>query len=172
MASSHVVYSDLPEDAPAQGTLFEGLRIWVAMRVPMRKTFVSQIRDNGGQVVPLEKDADMMIADHMRSEAPSGSFSWKWIEACIKEGRLVDKEEYRAASKEVVTRPVGALKPVKTSRVPYTDADDLELYNWVKAYERRGGKVLGNEIYKQLEEQVCTFTVTLAYNGCLVRLEQ
>lgn len=154
MAQGQTVYSDLRQDAPVRGALFEGQKIWVAQRVPMRGTFRKHIEDNGGELVALEKDADILIADHVRTDSPPGSFSWTWIEACVKAGQLVDKEAHRAGPVQVVARAVGGLQPTRSSRLPYTTEDDVALWNWVKDEERRGSRILGNEIYKQLEEKV------------------
>jgi len=44
--------------------------------------------------------------------------------------------------------------PAKGTRNPYTKEDDGFLWDWVTAKERKGGHILGNEIYKQLEEVV------------------
>lgn len=154
MAQGRTVYFDLQQNAPVRGALFERQKIWVAQRVPLRSTYRRHIEDNGGELVALEKDADILIADHVRSDAPPGSFSWTWIEACIKEGQLVDKEKHLAGAAHVTTRPVDGLQPTRSSRLPYTTEDDVALWNWVKDEERRGGRILGNEIYKQLEQKV------------------
>lgn len=149
-----VVITSTNGDHAVQGSLFSGIRFFVTQRVPSRHTFLDTITRNGGEIVKIEKLADMIIADHLRSESPPGSCSYTWIEQCIKSGLLVDKEDHRAGPACGIIRPVGALNPAKGRREKYTKEDDLLLYRWVTDHERRGGKALGNEIYKQLEQTV------------------
>lgn len=156
MAQTRVVYTNMDEEAPATDSprLFDGICFWVAQRCPQRSVYVDHINNNGGRVTKLEKQADVLIVDHLRAEVPPGSISYKWIEACIRHEQLVDKEDHRAGPKTHVARPVGSTaQPSKTHRVPFSAADDLELWNWVTQYQQKGGKALGNEIYKQLEEK-------------------
>lgn len=147
--------ADLEDDAPAEGSLFRNIRFWVAQRVPLRSNYVEQIKVNGGLVVPLEKNADIMIADHLRSEAPPGSYSYTWIEESIKQGELQDKEAHRAGPSAGYSRPPGSSMPAKTGgRNAYTVEDDRVLYEWVRGYVDKGGAERGNEIYRQLEQVV------------------
>lgn len=160
MAQSHVVYSDLQPDATSTGTLFRPLRFWIAQRAPDRIHLRDSVVSNGGTVVPLEKNADVLIWDTIKLEqAPRGAITWRWIKDSIAAGELLDKEDYStdtrpAAPNRSAPRPQGALKTVSSSRVPYTAEDDIILWNWVKHYERLGFKIRGNEIYDKLEEQV------------------
>lgn len=155
MSSVLASHPDDGDNVSTDGTLFRGIRFWIAQRLPMRSSFVDKVKMNGGLMVGLEKSADILIVDHLRKDNPPDSFSYRWIEQSIKNGVLEDKEDHRAEPTQGYVRPVGSWKPAKSSRNPYTAGDDRILYDWVTDQEKKGGKVLGNEIYKQLEQQVC-----------------
>ena len=145
------------EDSSEQASLFRNLRFWIAQRVPQRSHFLELVKNYGGEIAPLEQNASILIADHLRRDAPAGSYSYTWIEASIKNSRLEDKEPHRAGPTEGYSRPVASQRPAKTgSRNPYTAEDDRALYEWVKGEEEQGGLAKGNEIYKQLEKIVST----------------
>lgn len=145
---------DEDEDTSAKGVLFRNIRFWVAQRTPIRSTYVEAIQKNGGQIVPLEKNADILIADHMRKDCPAGSCSYTWIEQSIAHGALQDKEAHRAGPATGSVRAVASQRPAKMSRQPYTAGDDRILYHWVAKQEANGAQVKGNEIYKDLEQFV------------------
>ena len=42
----------------------------------------------------LEKQADLIIADHARKDTPPGSISWKFIEQSVAKGVLEDIEDH------------------------------------------------------------------------------
>ena len=105
-------------------------------------------------MVILEKQADLIIADHARKHSPTGSISWKYIEDSAKKGVLQDIENYRAGPVSHTIRAVGSGTPTRTGRVPFTPEDDEILKEWVTRAELRGDYVKGNEIYKQLELKV------------------
>ncbi|KAK6073865.1 transcription factor [Seiridium cupressi] len=149
------------------GTLFKDMKFWVAHRVPLRSTWIQDIQvlhnlaqqppnhanetqNNGGSVVQLDKHADFLIADHARKDVPAGSYSWKWIEDSVKSGKLLDKKDFLIGTPGNETRPVGSVQQ-KSTRTPFTKADDLLLGRFVTKYEREGIAVSGNVIYKQLE---------------------
>lgn len=102
----------------------------------------------------LEKQANLVISDHARSDCPAGSVSWKYIDESVKKGRLEDVEDHRAGPKEYSPREVGSGRPTKQRRTPFTTDDDRILANWVLDAERDGLATKGNEIYKQLEIKV------------------
>lgn len=104
-------------------------------------------QSNGGEVEKLEKNAENIIADHMRKDAPPGSISWKFIEDSAKAGKLVDIEEYRCGER-------AAAQPAKTRRTRFTTEDDRILTQWVLEGERLGRFIKGNELYIELAEQV------------------
>ncbi|RSL43588.1 hypothetical protein CEP54_015031 [Fusarium duplospermum] len=131
------------------GNIFKDVKFWVAQRVPLRSTWVDHIKQNGGLVVPLEKQADMLIADHKRLDAPPGSYSWKFIEDSVKNGIIQIKDKYRIGPDPDVPRPVGARHGAKTTRTPFTKDDDANLAKWVLS--RRSQQQQGNAIYQEYE---------------------
>jgi hypothetical protein len=156
-----VVYSDVAEGADLQGQLFADKKFFIAQRCPMRSSFIQQVKSNGGKIVPLEKMADYLIVDHMRKDVPAGSISYTFIEQSIRNGDLEDPDDHRAGEPAGTVREIGSLRPTKGVRVPYTAEDDRQLYNWIKSYERQGGAIMGNEIYKQLELKVWNSALSL-----------
>lgn len=151
---AQIVYTDLKDGSAVQGKLFDGLKFWIAMRCPMRSSFIEQIKSNGGQIVPLEKHADHLIADHARKDNPPGSISYRFIEQSVRNGVLEDPEDHLAGPPAGEIREVASARPTKGTRNPFTPDEDRQLYKWAKDHERKGGRVLGNEIYKQLEAVV------------------
>ncbi|KAK0120208.1 hypothetical protein ONS95_011614 [Cadophora gregata] len=132
------------------GDLFQGKTFWLSHRIPMRTTWKNQIESNGGTVVKLEVNADMILADHARKDCAPGSISWKWVEQSIRNGRLENIENYRAGPIHAQVREVGSTQPTKKTRTKFTPEDDRILMEWVIRAERRGSSLLGNTIYKQL----------------------
>lgn len=101
----------------------------------------------------LDKQADFLIADHAKKDVPSGSYSWKWIEESVKNGKLADKEDYSIKVPRTESRPGGSM-PQKGTRNAFTKQDDLLLAQFVTRHEKQGTAVSGNVIYKQLESKV------------------
>lgn len=160
------VYEGVGEDVQLDGfgQLFEGIKFWVAQRVPFRNRVLDDIKANGGEVVLLEKKADYLIADHFRNNCPAGSISYEFIEKSIQDGRLRDPEDHLAGPRAGESREAGAInRPTKGSRAAYTAEEDKILYKWVRDCQANGGHISGNEIYKQLEAQVCPLTNTLPH---------
>lgn len=121
------------------------------------------VQNNGGTIENLEKNAQILIADHVRRDAPPGSYSWQLIEKAVTAGSLPeDIEDYRIKPKGTV-RAVGASAPGKSTRTPFTKADDDILIKWVLKAERRGVSAKGNEMYKSLEETV-SFTLCVCHS--------
>ncbi|KAJ4210610.1 hypothetical protein NW767_000883 [Fusarium falciforme] len=131
------------------GNIFKDVKFWVAQRVPLRSTWIDDIKQNGGIVVPLEKHADMLIADHKRLDAPPGSYSWKFIEDSVRNGIIQIKDKYRIGPDPDLPRPVGAKHGAKTTRTPFTKDDDANLARWVLS--QRSQQQQGNAIYQQYE---------------------
>lgn len=146
-----VTYSGVDGAADLQGTLFAGKKFFLVQRVPARSRFVQDVQSNGGKVVKLEAQADYIIADHARSDAPPGSLSYTFIERAIRNGEIPPEEEHQAGRPKGVARPAGSSAPVKGVRTRFTTQDDQDLYEWVKEAEARGIAVKGAELYKQLE---------------------
>lgn len=102
-------------------------------------------------MVPLEKQADMLIADHKRKDVPAGSYSWKFIEDSVKNGIIQIKDRYRIGPDPDLPRPAGANHGAKTTRTPFTKDDDANLAKWVLS---QGSQHQGNAIYQKYEEIV------------------
>lgn len=102
----------------------------------------------------LDMHADILIADHARKEAPPGSISWKFIEACDKNGKLEDKSNYLAGPPIASEAAVPIRSATSMTRIPYTAEDDNQLWKWVTDAESRGASLSGNKLYKELEEIV------------------
>lgn len=110
-------------------------------------------------MVKLEKQADIVIADHARKSLPVGSISWTFVEKSVKLGRLESLENHRAGPAEQVIRVVGSAQPARKGRTPFTREDDRILMEWCIRAERQGKSLKGNEIYIQLEAKVCFWTI-------------
>ena len=150
-----IVYTDVAEGANVTGQLFAGKKFWVGQRVPSRTRYVDEIKSNGGEVVQLERQADYLIADHVRRDCPPGSISYTFIEKSIEKGAIQDTEDHLAGPPKGTARDGGSIsRPAKGGRKAYTAEEDRILYKWVRDHEKLGGSASGNEIYKQLEVQV------------------
>lgn len=173
-----IVYDDIG----GGGQLFGGKKLWVARRVPCRPDFVQKIKVgclspqarawsadstlqlNGGMVVPLEKNADVLIADHARKDAPPNSFSWKWIEDCLKKGALQDLKDYPAGPQVGVSAQLPGPEDTvhtgftgglaKQTRTKFTAEDDRVLSTFVNEKILEGYAIRGNGIYDLLAQKV------------------
>lgn len=106
----------------------------------------------------------MVIADDARPKhAPPNSYSWKYIEQSVKNGKLEDKEKHLINSTSTSNgspasrtpgHKAGGSRPTTTTRTDYTKADDDFLLEWVAKAKKQGMAVGGNLIYKQLENVV------------------
>ncbi|RYP09185.1 hypothetical protein DL764_001456 [Monosporascus ibericus] len=146
-----IVYEGVAARDGGGGTLFKGLKFWVSQRVPVRSTCIQNIKSNGGEVVPIEKNADYLIADHARQDAPPGSYSWKFIDDCLEAGTLKPIDDYLCTEAPHTSRPVGSSIRQKGTRTPYTAEDDQILFKWVAKHEKLGVPVMGTSIYQALE---------------------
>jgi hypothetical protein len=154
------------------GDLFQGMKLYILQRVPDRNRWKGLVevrtaaikvveyllttrkQSNGGEIVILEKHADMIIADRARKDCPPGSISWHWIDQSLKKGELEDIELYRAGPATNIIREVGSAQPARKGRTPFTAEDDRILRDWCVNAERKGVSMKGNELYKQLEAKV------------------
>lgn len=101
-------------------------------------------------MVNLEKNADIIIADHVRKDNPPGSCSYTFIEKSMANGAVENKEDHLAAPKERELRAVGATETRgKSTRIPFTKEDDEYLHRFVMMHPSLSKK--GNELYKKLE---------------------
>ncbi|RYO92025.1 hypothetical protein DL766_006619 [Monosporascus sp. MC13-8B] len=146
-----IVYEGVAAQNGGGGTLFNGLKFWVSQRIPARSTCIQNIKSNGGEVVPIEKNADYLIADHARQDVPPGSYSWKFIDDCLEAGTLKPIEDYLCTEAPRKPRPVGSSIRQKGTRTPYTAEDDQILFKWVAKHEKLGVPVMGTSIYQALE---------------------
>jgi len=134
--------------------MFADKKFFFLQRVPMRTTFIGTIEKYGGFHTKLEPQADYIIADHIRKDAPFGSVSYKFIEDAERVGELPDVEKYTKGQQANVTRtPSSTLTTTgnKSTRTPFTAEDDRILYHWVTTST---GAEKGNELYKGLELKV------------------
>jgi hypothetical protein len=118
------------------------------------------IQSNGGELVTVEGQADMIIGDHARSNQPVGSISWRYIEESVKKGELQNIEDHPAGPATKTAREVGATQLARRGRTPFTAEDDRILMEWVTRAERQGMKIRGNLLFQQLEQKVHLFLIT------------
>ncbi|OQD95955.1 hypothetical protein PENSOL_c018G01893 [Penicillium solitum] len=132
--------------------LFQGARFWLSLTVPQRQRFKELIKQYGGTVVLMEKDADVKLVDHTRKDLPSDTFSYQYVERSINKGRLEDLEAHRAGPS--APRPMGASNiPTKSTRAFFTLKEDQILFDWVEHFgQEPGAPVQGNIIYQDLSE--------------------
>ncbi|KAK5653311.1 hypothetical protein OQA88_9002 [Cercophora sp. LCS_1] len=156
--SAGIVYEGANGGTEARGTLFEGINFWVHQRVPARPDLLERIKKNGGQVKPLEKHAQIIIADHVRKDAPPGSVSWKFIDESIKRGKLCNKDDYIINGQTPASRNVGSTQHTKATRNHFTLQEDGDFARWVLEQERLGRKIGGNTIYQEYAEEHPTHT--------------
>jgi len=154
-AQATIVYdTTLTTDQSIQGQLFAGKKFWIGQRTPQRSVYVTKVRSNGGNVVPLEKGADYLICDHLKIDGPPGGISYKFIDQSIRDNALADPNDFLVGPAQGTVRDVGSLRPTKQSRTPFSTQDDAILWIWVRHCEAKGASIKGNEIYKQLEVNV------------------
>jgi len=82
------------------------------------------------------------------------SYSFKYIEQCVRQGRLVDLEAHRAGPSK--PRGMGASNvPKKGTRSIYTLEDDQLLYDFLQPFENEpNAPIHGNKIYQLFERRV------------------
>lgn len=159
--ASGVVYDGVTRGEDGQGgleaatsalKLFSGMKLWFSHAIPSRKWLVENAISNGAEVVPLEKQADVLLVDHLKKNHPPGTHSYRFVELSIKTGQLEDLDNHRVGTTTRAERPVGSvITSPKGGRVPFTEAEDQFLWNMIKPYMNQGGSWKGNEIYKQIE---------------------
>lgn len=88
-AKTEVVYSGTSGCNELQGRLFGGIKFWLAQAVPQRSRFIDDVKARVrrtivhrrsltifrpmGEVVLLDKQADVLIVDHARKHAAPGT---------------------------------------------------------------------------------------------------
>jgi hypothetical protein len=134
-----IVYHDVAPGADLHGQLFAGKKFWVAQRVVSRPRYLDLIRSNGGEIVPLEKKADYLIADHATHHCPPASISYTFIDESIAKGEIQDPAKHRAGPPEGTARAPGSLsRAPKATRAAYTSEEDRVLYKWVHDHQGTG----------------------------------
>ncbi|KAG9829350.1 hypothetical protein KCU98_g13949, partial [Aureobasidium melanogenum] len=101
----------------------------------------------------LEAQADYLIADHLRHDAPAGSLSYKFIEEAIKQRGIPEDDSPFLAGRRKSINPVttaAASSSKKATRTPFTDDDDKLLYKWVHRADDQGLAIQGNTLYQVL----------------------
>ncbi|PVH78402.1 hypothetical protein DL98DRAFT_573149 [Cadophora sp. DSE1049] len=139
--------------AGGRGDLFQGKKFWLSHRIPMRNYWKEQLESNGGSVVQLEINADMILVDHARKDCPPGSISWTWVEQSLRNGILEDIKDHRAGPAQAQVREAGSTQPTKKTRTKFSPEDDRILMEWVARAERKGSSILGNTIYQLLAQK-------------------
>ena len=130
------------DDFPA---LFAPLSIWLSARIPDRRCIAEVIRAHGGRVVLRESAADVLLATQ---DAPiDGALFFSWVTDSVDEGVLMEKESYLLSRHKKDTVATAKRPRPKTTRTPFTRADDEALKEWTRG---RAGTA-GNGIYKELE---------------------
>jgi hypothetical protein len=86
----------------------------------------------------------MLIADCARPKvAPAGSYSWKFIEESVKNGIVQLKDRYLIGRDPDLPRPAASGGLTKSTRTPFTTADDAAIAKWVLSHsvDRTGNKI-------------------------------
>ncbi|EME88097.1 uncharacterized protein MYCFIDRAFT_192351 [Pseudocercospora fijiensis CIRAD86] len=152
MANAPLVVTNAQTGAGPKGKIFDGLAFFLIQRVPQRNKFIADIEANGGKVVKDERVADYLIADHMRNDAPGGSYSYTFIQAAIRDGQLPNPGDHATGRRKGSVREIGSTAiAAKRTRTPFTAEDDRQLWQWVQSEKAAGASVKGNEMYKRLE---------------------
>jgi hypothetical protein len=144
-----IVYTDMADPVGGADGVFTDLEFFIVQRVPQRSHYVSLVESNGGRVVKLEAQADYLIADHMRHDAPAGSLSYKFIEEAIKQGEIPDDEAF-LANRRKSANSTAATSSKKSTRTLFTDDDDKLLYALVHKAKEQGYAIQGNTLYQVL----------------------
>ena len=99
--------------------------------------------------MPLEKNADMLIADHARKDVPPGSYSWKFIADSISKGMAQRQDKYAIGRPATEPRPAASGGLTKGTRAPFTQAEDAVLTKYILERMRLGESTSGNAIYME-----------------------
>ncbi|KAE8374626.1 TRF2-interacting telomeric protein/Rap1 C terminal domain-containing protein [Aspergillus bertholletiae] len=138
---------------PSPSLLFEGKQFWLSHNIPQRARFKDLIMQHGGAIRLHEKDADVKLVDHARKNLPPDTYSYRYVEWSVHNGKLEDLEDHRAGPS--APRPVGATNiPSRGRPIPYTLEDDQWLWDRMVPYEKdSNAPIQGNKIYQELAAQ-------------------
>ncbi|KAF6805309.1 transcription factor [Colletotrichum sojae] len=128
----------------ARGTLFGGKSFFVQRCIPDRTGILHQITQNGGKIMPLEKNADYLISDHLSKNRTPACLSWQFVTDSISNGAVQEEDKYRLIQSPMTGHNA---RSSKSKRVPFTKEDDAVLARWVLSRQHSGG----NKIYQELE---------------------
>ncbi|KAM7204886.1 TRF2-interacting telomeric protein/Rap1 - C terminal domain containing protein [Naviculisporaceae sp. PSN 640] len=143
-----------------ENTLFNGMKFFIHSQVPGRKWLDEKIRNNGGKLVLLEQHADIKLADPLfSSRIPKGQefIDYKFVDRCVDEGTICNYKEFlihapsASASASSAARPGVSSTGPKTTRNPFTQAEDVILVKWVTQY---GQGQKGNKIFQELVDKL------------------
>lgn len=124
--------------------------------------------------MPLEKNADYLIADHLKPQAaPANSFSWQWIEDSAKAGRLLDANAYLIHKPSAApSQPPTERQGTRVGRTPFTDEDDKLLIAFVQKARKEDRHLRGLEVYKELEKKVRTWPAAPSPDKLLIMMPE
>ncbi|KAK5083753.1 hypothetical protein LTR05_006258 [Lithohypha guttulata] len=127
--------------------LLTSLKFWLSQTLPSRSELKRRISDEGGVVVELEKNADYCLVDPHKKNTyfSSCTHDYRFVLDSLQANELQDPGDYESAVHSHTDRPAP-----KTTKTPFTAADDQILYDWVTPFRENGGGFSGQNIYKQL----------------------
>ncbi|KAI0168845.1 TRF2-interacting telomeric protein/Rap1 C terminal domain-containing protein [Hypoxylon sp. FL1284] len=135
-----------------QGTgLFHGATFWLSHTVPERHDRIQIIQNNGGKVIKQEKKADYLIINPHKDRSSVDSYSYQLIDDSVKNGSLRDVDQYLCRSRS--SRPAASAASGSSTRLPFTEGDDMRLRQWVSKKQQLGEAASGNVIYKEFAEK-------------------
>ncbi|EGR46849.1 uncharacterized protein TRIREDRAFT_109512 [Trichoderma reesei QM6a] len=159
--ASHITYDGVTGSG---GNIFGGIKFWVSVSVPQRSSIIEKIESNGGVVVPREKDADMLIADHAKKNSPPESYSWKFITDSVNAGIIQVEDKYlngQVPSASTARRSILAGPHARKTRTPFTTHDDALIAKYVL---KEGINTAGNVLYMKLEDELAWTSQPLSRN--------
>ncbi|KAK6507896.1 hypothetical protein TWF481_006317 [Arthrobotrys musiformis] len=157
---------DIPPERDER--LFSDLSFFLTSFCPTKDYFRSLIETNGGKVCKTDRNANLVISDHLKSQGNvEKAVSYKWIVACVENRALVDTTDFlistlrsksqsvpkKAAKKTAgsikaqiaAVEPLGGYRPAG-GRVVFTLQDDNILLWWIE----KEVKLSGNKSYQEL----------------------
>ncbi|POS86253.1 hypothetical protein EPUL_000905 [Erysiphe pulchra] len=135
--------------------IFHGKKFLVFQRIPRYVEIVGMIKANGGILVKIDKEADIIITDHMHGCPKENSINWTFIRDSVQNSRLEDIDKYRAERKANTHRNLEYKRPRGNTRVSFSSNDDKILWEWCTNQEnlsKYSKGLKGNAIFQQLEK--------------------
>ncbi|CCU78465.1 hypothetical protein BGHDH14_bgh03313 [Blumeria hordei DH14] len=132
--------------------IFLNKKFFLLQKIPDRSHIKELITKRGGEVVKVEEQADLIIADHNGKFAPPRSVSWTYIRDSDERGYLQDVNDHLAGPTSFCA-PRSITKQFKQStRTGFSNEDDRFLYKSCLSAEKKGIKTNGNKFYQKLEQ--------------------